>query len=252
MLPPPHVAKLFKEPNGLFFMLRTRKIIGHGEGVHAKKAVDLSLKKRHARTEITATDLSPSRYSRYLLEKGAKEKPANLTVLGRTNSLNYLRALKNNSTHHQWAHFSVSNMGYSARRAFFKEVFRTLVPNGRLLIVDSAAAAKEFSRELSSFGFEVTVKRLSIDEARKLDTPDTHTFLAQNVQIARMMSDYGGRIPPQMFEIMKQNWIKFMLANEKERSKESFQSLQRMANDLQESMGERPFVRIIAKKPVKK
>ena len=69
-------------------MKRRMNIVGLGEGVRAKKAVDLALK--HPNHNFTAIDLHPvpqpfainpnmrPGFGAYLKEKGLKEKPAHL------------------------------------------------------------------------------------------------------------------------------------------------------------------------------
>lgn len=226
---------------------KTRKMIGHGDGILAKKAVDIAL--RHKNVEVTSTEAIKSKYGQYLKMLGLKEKPANLNVKGKTNSAKYLKTLRENSIDHQWAHFSSTSMSYYVRRAFFEEVFRTLKPGRNLTIIDSGMAGQEICNELKRAGFKVSMRRLSPEEILKLKTPDAINFARRTeIDITKNLFAYNGKIPKQVLRELQEGWIKLKTSTEPKINPEVLASIRRVAQQMQKSMSEKPFAKIVAVK----
>ncbi len=260
---------------------RTVKVISHGDGIRVKKAVDLALRSgraNRAHLEITAIEKVATEHEAYLRSKGATHPP-NLKVLSRTNSVDHLRTLADNSIHHQWAHFMPSALDFYTRREFFKQVHRTLAPGKSFVVIESGLAGLEFARELSKAGFKVDFRRITEHEVMKMNLEDSaryvHDVQEQRQVVYRVLAEHlvktmgyekgmesfrremqnpdKIKVPKQAMSEMKKAFVLMRLRNETKVTPEVRASIERMSEDLSKAMLDRkPYAKLVAYKIVKK
>ena len=167
-------------------MGRIRRIAGIGEGGYLKKAIDLSL--RHKNVEVVAVERLPSHNidpHHYLREKGHASVPHNLIIHAGIAGEKYLAKQKSASFDHLYAHFTTQHMRYADRMELFKQVWRTLKPGTKFVIIEAGAFEKELQLELQRSGFGVKTKQISPEELEKLGTSSSEA----NAKSARQSRD---------------------------------------------------------------
>jgi len=155
-----------------------RRIAGLGEGKRLRKAVDLSL--RHPSVEVVAVEKAKAGellHFEYLRERKAKVKPSNLTIRAGIAAEEYLAREKANSFDHLYAHFLTQHLAHAKRAALFREVWRTLKPGTKFVVIEAWAYDKTLQMELRNAGFGVSAKRITAEELLKLgaDNADNNT-----------------------------------------------------------------------------
>jgi len=225
---------------------KPRIMVGHGEGAFPKKSFEHAIRQKHSNISFNAVDIAEIRQDpllRHLLFK----IPHNLAIHQKTNSAVYLRTKADSSIHHQWSHFSSSAMPMYTRRNFYHEAFRTLVPGGKLVVIDGAMCEKEFVNELQKVGFKVTSKRMSLQEIQKLGTEEA---LNTVVNISGILQN-NETIPKAKMKQIKQGWINLQLTKESKQTPEVVAQIERMADNVEKNLSDKPCTRIIATKPRK-
>jgi len=221
---------------------RNFKVVGHGDGALAKKAVDLSV--RHPNSEIISVDVLQSTYAKYLKKLGLSGKPKNLNVISGQKSASYLEKQKSNSIHHQYAHFSPTSMSFYERRKFFEEVFRTLVKGGKFTIIEGGESGVPLARELKRAGFRVSLVYLTPGEARAVGSPNAKDFA--NLYGTTFVKDMD-KIDPKAKE---ETLFQIRISREPVQSPEVITYCQDLARRYAKSRnGVNSFVRLIATKP---
>ena len=160
---------------------RLKRIVGLGEGKRLRKSVDLA--SRHPNTEFVAVekaDATQLDHFQYLRERGAKVKPANLTIKAGISAEKYLASQKANSFDHEFAHFLTQHLSYAKRKEVFREVWRTLKPGSKFIVIEAWAYDKTLQMELRNAGFGVSAKRITAEELLKLraDNADANARLS--------------------------------------------------------------------------
>jgi hypothetical protein len=222
---------------------KTFKVVGHGEGPLAKKAIDLAVK--HPKIEITAVEPLNLTYGKYLKSLKKTQKPSNLNVV-KSGSVEYLSKQKANSIPHQYAHFSPTAMHFYMRRKFFSEVFRTLTPGGKFTIIEGGEGAVFLARELKKNGFIVSLKYLTSNEVRKVASPNAEMFAGQRE--SEVMKNRASIPSKEMEDLM----FKLFMEDEPIKNEEviAYNRL-RAKRYAQYKLGANSFARIIATKPKK-
>jgi SAM-dependent methyltransferase len=181
--------KPFIQHHCYFVMLRRIKRIGGlGEGKRLRKAVDLSL--RHKSVEVVAVekaDLNQLAHFDYLREKGQRTKPANLTVKAGIAAEKYLAGEKPNSFDHLYAHFLTQHLAFAKRRELFAQVWRTLKPGTRFVVMDAWAYEKPLAMELRNAGFRVSTKRLTPEEVMRLGADNVDINASRSIETREIM-----------------------------------------------------------------
>ena len=225
-------------------MSKLFRIFGHGDGRRSKKAIDYVLKR--SRRDVVAVDPVARGHKSYLKELGEFEHPKRFKAKA-SFSAEALADEPPNSIHHHYAHFAVSAMGYRGRHRFFDQVFRTLVPRGRLHIIESAFVINEFAKELKERGFQVSVVRLSPAELAKLESENSGQFAEENLIMRGQIRE---AIAKGKLQLLKDTTTQlFHGFNDGVNDAEALASARRVAEDVKEVASEKPFVKIIAKKP---
>ncbi|MFA6269224.1 MAG: class I SAM-dependent methyltransferase [archaeon] len=222
---------------------KTFKVVGHGDGALAKKAVDLAI--RHPHAEVTAVDILPTRYAKYLKQLRLNGKPRNLRVVSRTDSGEYLEREKANSIHHQYTHFAPSSMKYYERQKFFAQLFRTTVPGGKVSLVETGGIGVILAKELKKVGFRVSLAYLSPEQVKKIGSPDAEEFTGH----AKRLEKLAEGIDPKVIE---DGLFEMKIKHEPRVTPEVISYVREATRRIARSkLGVNGYVRIIATKPKK-
>ena len=225
---------------------RTYRIAGHGDGPLAKKAVDLAAKKRRFAVEVHSTEITESKFRDYLKQLGLATLE-NLKVHEKTSSINFLKTQSPNSFNHQYAHFTVSALTFYQRREFFAEVYRTLKPGAKFVIIDTGYVKNQYLKELAREKFSLQAVPLSASEVKKLNTPDSVKFAGADFLNEINFNSYS----PERKKVWLELWTNLMLHKEKKTSPEVLKAIKTMGQDMGLSSSDKPFVKIVATKPAK-
>ncbi|MBS3061250.1 MAG: class I SAM-dependent methyltransferase [Candidatus Diapherotrites archaeon] len=237
---------------------RVRRVGELGTGLWPSKIVDFALNPRHSKTEFVGVDSLPKvDYGRLLRERGAKEKPTNLTVLSKTDAVAYLLARPANYFSHVYAHFLLQHVGFEVRKKLHAELFRTLQPGARFTTVDEAHYGPQFRSELVAAGFVVKMKRLTPRELLGIGSENSKMNaqakldMAKNIRLLRLTLtaksfqaalDHDKRVS---IQAVRQK----LLARKGNQTPEGRKAVERMLSDPDLMYSEKPFVRLIAMKP---
>ena len=249
----------------------TRTVVGLGEGLRARKAIDLALK--HKKTNFIAVEkLKASELShfKYLKDRGQRMMPSNLTIKTGTGAGKFLSAQKANSLDHVYSHFLLQHVAFAERKQIFGELMRAMKPGARFSTVEDGHYGKAFPLELQRAGFKVTTKRLSPEEVARMGTDNADMNARAPVERKEFI-EFLKTLSPQEFAnvtmqtgkrpkspedlkridieevrgILKTKWRAIDGAKAEQGAKDS---LRLALRDMRGRYDERPFVRITATK----
>lgn len=220
-------------------MPRKRRILELGSGIIPRKIMDLA--RNHPHTSFVAVE---------------KEKTIsipqlrNLVFHSNTSALSFLRGEKKHFSH-AFVHFTLGNMARVERIRTFEQLFRLLQPGARFVAVEVDDYHHEFKRELERIGFRVTIQRLTPEEIRKMDTIYSEQHYLSTVS-AYPMNNLPKAVREKKFAAHRDRRRNQMqLAQAGKISRRTRAAIERTLKTIPDYIPERPFIRIIAKRPRK-
>ncbi|VVB75115.1 Uncharacterised protein [uncultured archaeon] len=254
---------------------RSLNIVGLGEGLRGKKAVDLALK--HPKHIFVGVDSHPlSEYGRYLKSRGVKEKPRNLTIKNSTGAFEYLASQKEASVDHAYAHFLFQHVSYAERQKIYSQLMRTMRPGTRFVTIEEANYITQLPLELRNTGFIVSVKRIGAEELLKLDTDNGemnakhHLTVQKNrralqslfqnaapstlaqLKLMGMATSLEGTMKFDMETFRRTIGEKWAMIEGRTPSKDARRAVERILRDVNHVYTDTPWVVITARKPMLK
>lgn len=127
-----------------------RRVISHGDGVFRRQSLALALKPGHANVKFIAADLKPSKHLE-VLARLKMNAPKNFRAFD-GDSVALLKKTRSNSIDHQYGYYMVDYKRPN-NIAFFRQVFRTLKPKKRFVLLAHVASLGRIIEELRSVGF---------------------------------------------------------------------------------------------------
>jgi hypothetical protein len=183
---------------------RPKTIAGLGEGLRARKSIDLAIK--HPKNRFFAVDLMQSKeHFGYLREKqGHTRIPGNLTIRNGESAQKFLQTQAKDSLDHVYAHFLLQHVKYSERQEIFRELMRTMRPGAKFVTIEDGHYSKQLPIELRKNGFRVTQKRISAKELAKLRTDNADMNSKAKLGKENLLR-LVGTMPPEQIAQMARN-----------------------------------------------
>lgn len=259
---------------------RRMNIVGLGDGLRARKTVDLAL--RHPEHNFTAVDLHPvsqpfainpnkhPQFGAYLKGKGLREKPSNVTAKFGVSALDYLASQRATMIDHAYGHFLLQHLSYADRQKVYVELLRTLKPGASFAIIEDVLYSTQLPLELRNAGFRVHVRRITPDELQKINTDSADFNVAHIKNLHSLVKDLSHYSPKLLAKIAREQGIhpptmegiiendmnktreklrhKFEVKDGRTPSHDARMAHERILNDAKLVYTEKPFVVITARK----